>query len=171
MSPQRPIGVTILACLQFFHSGLGLLVSLAILLIEPFRQTLVDAALVAARAAIEASPEVTSPEALSPDFLETFIQVGAAVGIGVALLGIGLGFGLLRLKRWAWFCTLGLQVLQIIGGLQTVAAALGNGALPRSSLYQQIVQLVISGVIVFYLFRPAVRQAFKRPKPDSGAEA
>lgn len=164
MSPQRPVGVTILAGLQFFYSGLGLLISLAVLLIRPFRQSLVDATLEAVRASLATSPELANTEVLSPESLSTFVQVGAGVGVGIALIGILLGFGLLRLKKWAWFGTLGLQILQIFGGLQTVSAALGNGAVPRSSLYQQITQLVIAGLIVFYLFKPTVRQAFKRPQ-------
>jgi uncharacterized membrane protein (DUF2068 family) len=169
MSPPRPIGVTILAGLQFFYSGLGLLASGSVLLIEPFRQTLLDATLAVMRAAQASSPDLANTELISPEMLATLIQVGAGVGLAMALIGILLGFGLLRLKPWAWFCTLGLQMLQIFGSLQTLATALGSGGLPRSSLYQQMVQLLISGAIVFYLFRPAVRRAFKRPKPDADA--
>lgn len=160
MNPHRPIGVTILAGLQFFYSGFGLLVSLAILLIQPFRDNLVQTSL----QMMKSSPELSTSPMISADFLEGAVKAGAVGGIIFSLIGLLLGYGLLKLKKWAWICTLILQVLQILGSLQGIFGVMGARSAPGVAISQQIFQLIVSGVIVYYLFRPEVKQAFGKER-------
>ena len=82
---------------------------------------------------------------------------GAAAILGVvilvlAVLYLAFGIGAWMLKAWAW--TLGVisQVLSLI--LAVVQIALG------ASITSQIVGIIISGVILYYLFTPNVKAAF-----------
>lgn len=154
---SRPLGVTILAGLQFFFSGFGLLMSLALLLFKPFRDGILEASMQVVRS----NPDL-SQSPVTPELLDSALQAGAVGGIVVSLIGLLLGYGLLKLKKWAWICTLILQIIQILGALQGIFAALGAGGATGVPLSQQIFQLILSLIIVYYLFRPEVKQAFGR---------
>jgi hypothetical protein len=89
----------------------------------------------------------------------------AAVGGLVSLLGIiaivygglslAFAYGAWTLKPWAW--TLGMAS-QIVGiGLAIVYIATGN-----STVTSQILNIAISGVIIYYLNTPPVKAAFGR---------
>jgi len=156
MTTSRPVGVTILSGLQFFYSGFGLLVSLSILIFKSFRDTIVQASM----QAIKNSPELSNSPIISADFFDAAIKVGAAVGIVFSLIGLLLGYGLLKLKKWAWICTLILQSLQILGALQGILSVFGSRAVPGITISQQVFQLIISSIIIYYLFKPEVRQSF-----------
>jgi len=87
-----------------------------------------------------------------------FLASGAVfllIGIGIIFLVIGIAFlvvayGLWRGKRWAWTVTLILSVIGII--LAIASIAIGNvGA---------IVSIIIHGVVIYYLYRPNVKEFF-----------
>jgi uncharacterized membrane protein HdeD (DUF308 family) len=77
------------------------------------------------------------------------------VGIGIVLLALGIAYlvmayGLWKGKGWAWTITLILSVIGIILGI--VSIAVGNiGA---------IIGIIISGVVIYYLYRPNVKAFF-----------
>lgn len=156
---SRPTGVTVLASLQFFYSGYGILSCLALLLVAPFRDSLLQAAM----QIIENDPNLQE-SGLSIEMMQQFMQVilmvGAGVGLLLSLLGILLGFGLLKLKGWAWIGTLILQILQIIGGVQGIFSGLGSGAVSGVSVSMALFQTLLSGAIIYYLLRRDVKQAF-----------
>jgi ABC-type polysaccharide/polyol phosphate export permease len=152
-----PVGVTILAGLQFFYSGIGLFVSLAILLIKPYRDGLIKASM----QILSNNPQLQGTQ-ISTEFMQGSLMIGAGVGILFSLVGLVLGYGLLKLKSWAWICTLILQVLQILSGLQSISTVVGSSSMPGISISQQIFQLILSGAIIYYLFRRDVKQAFGR---------
>jgi hypothetical protein len=153
---SRPIGVTVLAGLQFFYSGFGLLFGLAILLIKPFRDGLIKTSM-----QMLTNPQFQGTQ-IPVEFMQGAIIVGAGVGVFFSLVGLLLGYGLLKLKSWAWICTLILHTLHILGGLRGVFAILGLRSMPGINISQQIFQLIISGAIIYYLLRRDVRQAFSR---------
>jgi hypothetical protein len=138
---NRPIGVIILAVLQAIGSIFLLLAALgALVLRETFTESL-----------------ATTPEAqdLPPGLLE-----GAATFVGILLLvlsiiGFVLAWGLVMLQAWAWLITLILQGLSIAANLFGVVSGTNPGG--------GILQIVISGVIIYYLLRPNVKRAFGRP--------
>ena len=76
----------------------------------------------------------------------------------VSLVGVGLGIFMFALagafingKNWAWTATLILQIISILRELLAVgfgATSLGIGS------------IVLSVIIIFYLFRPKVRSEF-----------
>jgi phosphatidylserine synthase len=85
------------------------------------------------------------------------IQPGAEGLVGLSALlilaGAGLSFavawGLWSLKKWAWYVSLTLEVLGI--GLYAIQLLSGTNTLA---------EIIVSGIVVYYLYRPHVRQAF-----------
>lgn len=70
------------------------------------------------------------------------------------LIYLTLGAGLLRLKNWARFFVIVLAILNLLTGVVGYAG-------PRLILLRQsIISLVIEVVVLIYLFRPEVKEAF-----------
>lgn len=84
----------------------------------------------------------------------------SALGIGAAVLGailIGLAifsfvvaWGLLKGRRWARGATIALSIINIVLGAVSLAA--GN--------VFAILSIIISGVIIYYMYRPSVKAFF-----------
>jgi uncharacterized membrane protein (DUF2068 family) len=77
------------------------------------------------------------------------------LAIGGILLAIGVlsfvvAYGLLKGRSWAWTLTVVLSIISVV--LNVISIATGNIA--------SIVSLVISGIILYYLFRPHVKAYF-----------
>jgi uncharacterized membrane protein (DUF2068 family) len=77
------------------------------------------------------------------------------VGIGFALIAISIAYfvmayGLWNGKRWAWTITLILSGIGIILSIASVAAG-SVGA---------VFNIIINGVIIYYLYRPNVKAFF-----------
>jgi uncharacterized membrane protein (DUF2068 family) len=82
--------------------------------------------------------------------------------IGVALLAIGIiftiigiislvvAYGLFKAKKWAWTISVGLSIISIAMGVISIAT--GN--------IGSIVSIAISGVILYYLYKPHVKEYF-----------
>ena len=137
---QRPLGVTILAILALISGVLVIIGALA---------------LFGAGAAL-ATPSGQGAIAGSPN---ANIAGPAAIGLGLVALVTGLlnfvfGVGALQLRRWAW--SLGV-VLQLITIVQAVV-----GIIQGDSLVGEILPIVISAIILFYLFQPRIQAAFGR---------
>ncbi|HEX6818254.1 MAG TPA: hypothetical protein VF120_07765 [Ktedonobacterales bacterium] len=145
MQRERPTGVTILAILAIIGGvfglcggGLGLL----------------GGALGGAAAgSLGASGATTSDTAaLAADAgVLTIISIGLLV---LSVFYIILGIGALRLSPWAWTLGVALSAVAII--VDVVEAVLTH------SFVSPIIGIVISGIILYYLFQPNVRQAFQR---------
>lgn len=78
---------------------------------------------------------------------------GIAVGGILIILGIisfVVAWGLLKGKGWAWSVTLILSIISIvIGVISMVAGSIGS-----------IVNIIIAGIIIYYLYRPHVKAFF-----------
>jgi hypothetical protein len=82
--------------------------------------------------------------------------------IGVALLAVGIiftiigiislvvAYGLFKAKKWAWTISVGLSIISIAMGVISIAT--GN--------IGSIVSIAISGVILYYLYKPHVKEYF-----------
>jgi hypothetical protein len=86
---------------------------------------------------------------------------GFAVIIGLLLLVLGvlqlvLAYGFWGLKPWAWTLGVGLQVASVVLSLLQFLNNTGGG------ITSLIISIVISGVILYYLFQPHVKAAFGR---------
>ena len=77
------------------------------------------------------------------------------IGIGFILLALGIAYlvmayGLWKGKGWAWTITLILSVIGIIIAIVSIAA--GNVA--------AIINVIIHGIVIYYLYRPNVKAFF-----------
>ena len=88
---------------------------------------------------------------------------GGILAIGGILIAIGVlsfvvTYGSLKGRSWAWTLTVVLSIISIV--LNVISIGTGNIA--------SIVSVVISGIILYYLFRPYVKAYFgKAGRTDS----
>jgi hypothetical protein len=80
---------------------------------------------------------------------------GGFLAIGGILIAIGIfsfvvAYGLLKGKDWAWTLTVVLSIISVV--LNAISVAMGNIA--------SIVSIIISGIILYYLYRPHVKAYF-----------
>jgi uncharacterized membrane protein (DUF2068 family) len=80
------------------------------------------------------------------------------IGIGSVLIAIGIGYlvvsyGLMKGKGWAWSITLILSYVGVVFGIISIIG--GN--------FLSIIHLIISIVIIWYLYRPQVKSFFGKP--------
>ena len=80
---------------------------------------------------------------------------GVAIAIGGVLIAIGIvsfivAYGLFKGMGWAWTVTIILSIISIV--LNAISIATGN--------IGGIVSIIISGIILYYLYRPHVKAYF-----------
>ena len=75
-----------------------------------------------------------------------FPLIGIALTI-VGVIGMILFYGLWKLKTWAWFWTMIVNILGIIFSL--------------SNVWANIISIVLSAIIVVYLLMPGIKEHFK----------
>ncbi|MEW6605108.1 MAG: hypothetical protein AB1351_10550 [Thermoproteota archaeon] len=156
---QRPTGVTIVAILNIIGGIIMLVLGLA---------------LVVAGAIIPGlPPEAFEQENLSPGDVDisaippSLIGGGlAAVGgvmLALAVLSFVVAYGLLKGRSWAWMLTVILAIISI--AVNAISIATGN--------LGGIVSVIISGVILYYLYRPHVKAYFGKgiTSPPSSSAA
>jgi hypothetical protein len=135
---SRPPGVTILALLSLLSGAWGVLKGLAWLGLG---------GAVAGGLALGAHP-------IAGAVVGAAAVLFGSIALATGLFALVFAVGALGLKPWAW--TLGVITHGLIFGW-SVLAIVG----PRR-LADRWVTLALSGVILYYLTRPAIRQAFGR---------
>jgi hypothetical protein len=91
-----------------------------------------------------------------------FIRLNPGIGlIGISIFVIVLGittmliaWGLLKSKKWSWIMTVIISIISII-------ASIGGMILGG---YHQIIDLILYGIILGYLYRPDVKGYFSKKK-------
>jgi hypothetical protein len=81
-----------------------------------------------------------------------FGGLGVAFGailIAIAIVSFIVAYGLLKGRRWAWTVTIILSIISIVWNAITIV---GN---PFG-----IVSIIVSGIIIYYLYRPHVKAFF-----------
>lgn len=137
---NRPVGVTVIAVLEFI--GAGFCALLGVLLI------------VGAGAGFLGS--MTQGQASGMGSL--MAMLGGALSVFffvIAALAALLGWGLLTLKNWARITVI---VLSALGALLSVLALLNFSS---AIIVGVIIRLAINGLIIWYLLQPNVRAAFQ----------
>jgi hypothetical protein len=92
---------------------------------------------------------------------------GVAIAIGGVLIAIGIAsfivaYGLLKGLGWAWTVTIILEIISIV--LNAISIATGN--------IGGIVSIIISAIILYYLYRPHVKAYFgKAVRTDASPAA
>jgi hypothetical protein len=138
---KRPTGVTIIAILNIIGGIIALFAGISIALASAFIPTIMS------------DPEFQAN--MQGQMIPAQMIGGAAIGIGVLMIILGIAsfvvaWGLLKGKRWAWTVTIILSIINII----TSAVSMLGGN------FGGIVSIIISGVIIYYLYRPHVKAYF-----------
>ena len=163
---SRPIGVTIIAILTIIGGafslifGIGLITLGAVLPTLPpsvFNQSQLQGNLTDGQAPI---PPGTPPMALQS------LLGGLGIAFGAVLVAIGVvsfivAYGLLKGRGWAWTVTIILSIISIVWNAITIATAANFGG---------IISIIISAIIIYYLYRPHVKAYFGKgvsPSPPA----
>jgi uncharacterized membrane protein (DUF2068 family) len=133
----RPLGVTILGVLAIIGGILALCGGLGL----AFGGSALTSALSAAG----------QSTAISAGALAVSGGISAVLGV----LELVFGVGLLQLKSWAWMLGVALSIVSLVIGVIEIAVK-------YSTVGNQIIGMVISVIILVYLFTPGVRAAFGR---------
>jgi hypothetical protein len=104
------------------------------------------------------------PSGVPPMVAQTlFGGFGIAIGavlVAIAIVSFIVAYGLLKGKGWAWTVTVILSIISIV--LNAISIATGN--------IGGIVSIIISGIILYYLYRPHVKAYFGKgvsPSPPA----
>jgi hypothetical protein len=81
-----------------------------------------------------------------------FVGVASSVLIALGIAALIIAWGLITGKGWAWIVTVILSMISII--MSIIAIVGGN--------FGAIINLIISGVILYYMYRPDVKAYFGR---------
>lgn len=149
LQPNRPTGVTIIAILNIIGGIIMLIGGIALVAIGTFLPN-----------ALEQGMGPGMGPGMSTGM---FGALGVAMGGIILALGIFsfiVAFGLWTGKSWAWTLTVVLSVISI--ALNAISLASAN--------FGGVVSIIISAVILYYLYRPHVKVYFgKGPVPPSPA--
>ncbi len=132
--------------------GIGLIALGAVLPTLPpsaFNQTDIQGNLTAAQIPIPPS-DSDSPMALQ-SFLGGLGIAFGAVLVAIAIVSFIVAYGLLKGKGWAWTVAIILSIISIVWNIITLVTAANYGG---------IISIIISGIILYYLFRPHVKAYF-----------
>ena len=146
---SRPTGVTIIAILNIISgiimliAGLGLIALGAILPGMPPPSVL------------EQSQNMTDTADIDLSGVPLSVFGAAGIAIGGIIIALGIvsfivAYGLLKGMGWAWTITVVLSIISIV--LNAISIATGN--------IGGIVSIIISGIILYYLYRPRVKAYF-----------
>ena len=150
---ERPMGVTIIAILIIIGGIVLLLggislVGLGALLSISSTETL-----------------QTSSGSIDSAELAALGTVPLVLGIILLIMGIAylaVSYGLLKGKGWAWIVTI---IVTIIGLIMQVISSIIAGSITSSfavGVGSNIIGIIISGIIIYYLFKPHVKAYFGR---------
>ena len=108
------------------------------------------------------------PPGTPPMGLQSFLGgLGIAFGavlVALAIVSFIVAYGLLKGKGWAWTVTLILSIISIVFNAISIAASAG------ANLIGGIISIIISAVIIYYLYRPHVKAYFGKgvsPSPPA----
>jgi len=143
-SKSRPTGVTIISILNIIGGIIMLIIGFGLAAISSILPTMT---------AIDpnASGQMALAGLLGP--------AGVALGGIFIILGIIsfiVAWGLLKGKGWAWSLTMILSIISII--ISIVSLVGGN--------FGGVVNIIISGIIIYYLYRPHVKAFFGKSVKD-----
>jgi hypothetical protein len=150
---KRPTGVTIIAILIIIGGIVLLIGGLSLIGLG-------------ALLSISTSETIqTSPNSIEGAELAALGMVPLILGIILLIIGIAylaVSYGLLKGKGWAWIVTI---VVTIIGLIIQIISSIIAGSITSSVLMglgSNIIGIIISGVILYYMFRPHVKAYFGR---------
>ena len=143
-SKTRPTGVTVIAILNIISGIIMLIGGVGLAAISSILPTMTT----------------LDPNAAGQMAIAGLLGVGG-VAVGGILIILGLisfivAWGLLKGKSWAWSVTVILSIISIVIGIISLVA--GN--------FGSIVNIIIAGIIIYYLYRPHVKAFFGKSAKD-----
>lgn len=84
-----------------------------------------------------------------------FLFVAGLLVLAYAVLSLVIAYGFWTLQPWAWPLGIGVQVLGIV---QALLQFMND----PNQLFNMVVSIAIAAVIIWYLYQPHVRAAFRR---------
>ncbi len=135
MARQRPLGVTILGILAIIGGILGIFGSFAVIFVG---------------AVVSTGSVATNNNVASGGFITLLGIILLATSVGDIVVGIGF----LGLKPWAWTLGIALMAIGILIDILFVTQGQSVGS--------EVVSILISAAILYYLFTPNVKAAFGR---------
>lgn len=189
---KRPIGVTIIAILTIIggviltFGGISLLVfgafftsvSIDVFISEQMQKQRQQQLQLQQP---EQQPQQELQNAAELQELARFLG-GVGIVIGAIVLAVGIGYlvvsyGLLKGKEWAWIITVILTIIaiavQIVSGVTASmfdASFIDDTNSFVTGIIAQIVGIAINGVILYYLYRPNVKDFFGRSLPSTNIQ-
>ena len=143
-SKTRPTGVTVIAILNIISGIIMLIGGVGLAAIGSILPTMTT----------------LDPNAAGQMAIAGLLGVGG-VAVGGILIILGLisfivAWGLLKGKSWAWSVTVILSIISVVIGIISLVA--GN--------FGSIVNIIIAGIIIYYLYRPHVKAFFGKSAKD-----
>lgn len=143
-SKTRPTGVTVIAILNIISGIIMLIGGVGLAAIGSILPTMTT----------------LDPNAAGQMAIAGLLGVGG-VAVGGILIILGIisfivAWGLLKGKSWAWSVTVILSIISIVIGIISLVA--GN--------FGSIVNIIIAGIIIYYLYRPHVKAFFGKSAKD-----
>ena len=159
------MGVTIIAILNIIGGVLMLIFGIGVVILgaivptlppSAFNQSQIQGNLTAGQSPI---PAGAPPMALQSLLGGLGIAFGAVL-VALAIVSFIVAYGLLKGRGWAWTVTLILSIISIVWNAITIATGNIGG----------IISIIISAVIIYYLYRPHVKAYFGKgvsPSPPA----
>ena len=151
---KRPTGVTIIAILNIIGGIIMVAAGLVLIAAGSFLPSLPPSAFEGSEMDLSGIPM-------------SFVG-GAAIAMGGVIIALGIvsfivAYGLMKGMTWAWNLTVVLSIISIV--LNAISIATGN--------FGGIISIIISGVIIYYLYRPHVKAYFGKAttRPDASPAA
>jgi hypothetical protein len=184
---SHPTGVTIIVILNIIVGSIMLLGGIAFIIAS------IGLSLVPSSSAFEDgnladddSNDVNDLSGILPPSL-----IGGLIAIGSVMIAIGIAsfivaYGLLKRMRWSWTVTIILSIISIVlsvittMGIVQALFSLGLGiilsppAAPIDSStppppFGAIISIIISGIIIYYVYRPNVKAYFNKAAAKTDA--
>jgi hypothetical protein len=114
-----------------------------------FNQSELQGNLTAGQAPIPAPPPVDASMFAQSLFGGLGIAFGAVL-VAIGIVSFIVAYGLLKGRGWAWTVTIILSIVSIVWNAITLAG--GN--------FFGIISIIVSGLIIYYLYRPHVKAFF-----------
>lgn len=157
---NRPHGVTIVATLMIINgiiliAGAVFTIYFVPILVHQITDTFTGNKTVSFGLNLTDGNEI-SPQVVASitDTIITIAMITAAIGVAIGIACFLLAWGLFMAKGWSWVVTVILAIISIVFGLMAV----GGGG------FVNIINIIISGLILYYLYRPMVKAYFGRVK-------
>jgi len=154
---SRPTGVTIIAILTIIGGAFSLIFGIGLITFSALLPTLPPSAFnqTDIQGNLTAGQQLPIPPPDSPMALQSFLG-GLGIAFGAVLVAIGIvsfivAYGLLKGRGWAWTATIILSIISIVWNAITLVTAANFGG---------IISIIISGIIIYYLYRPHVKAYF-----------